>query len=167
MTVRSAIIVAVFTAVFAIVALGLVTAQSSDGTLKITGLAVGGAANELHSPADRISESQIKATDDAVVIKIANAAIGRFESTSSMSPLLDNKSTAILIRPQKAADINDGDIIAYQSQEAGGLVAHRVILTGSDEKGWFTVAKGDNSKINDPQKVRFGQIKYVVIGILY
>ena len=38
---------------------------------------------------------------------------------------------------------------------------------GEDEEGWFAVTKGDNSKKEDTEKVRFGQVKYVIAGILY
>ena len=106
-------------------------------------------------------------SDDGVLIRIANATMGRPEGTNSMEPLLDSTSSTIMIRPEKAEDIKEGDIIAYHSNEAGGLVVHRAIKTGTDEKGWFAIAKGDNSKVNDPAKVRFGQIRYVVVGILY
>ncbi|MBI2144514.1 hypothetical protein HYU17_05200 [Candidatus Woesearchaeota archaeon] len=72
-----------------------------------------------------------------------------------------------MIKPKGTGDIMKGDLVAYQSNEAGGLVVHRVIEIGNDEQGWFAVTKGDNAAANDPEKVRFGQIKQVVVGILY
>lgn len=134
----------------------------------ITGFAVKEKEANALFPQDRITESQIRAGEEAVVVRIANATVGRLESTTnSMAPLLDANTTVIMIRPNNAGEVKKGDIIAYYSEEAGGLVAHRVIGVGSDELGWFAVTKGDSSLEEDPKRVRFGQVRYVVVGILY
>ncbi|MBI3036412.1 hypothetical protein HYY73_01460 [Candidatus Woesearchaeota archaeon] len=153
-------------AILAATAIALLTG-SMDRGIGITGFAVKGAEADALFPQDRIAESQIRAGGEAVVVRIANATIGRIEGTNSMGPLLGKNSTAIMILPQKSSDIAKGDIIAYHSEEAGGLVVHRVTAVGSDEQGWFAVTKGDNSRNNDPEKVRFEQIRYVIVGILY
>ncbi len=137
--------------------------------VKITGFAVrDGEINKVaDAPKDRITEDQIRMSDGTIVIKLAGATIGKLEDTGSMKPLLDANSNTLMIKPERAEDIKEGDIIAYHSEEAAGLVVHRVVKRGIDENGWFAIAKGDNSKANDTQKVRFSQIKYVVVGILY
>lgn len=84
-----------------------------------------------------------------------------------MEPLLDKSGTAIMITPESSGDIEKGDIVAYPSEEAEGLVVHRVIRIGEDDKGWFAITKGDNAREEDPEKVRFEQIKYVIVGVLY
>jgi hypothetical protein len=38
---------------------------------------------------------------------------------------------------------------------------------GYDKEGWYAVTKGDNTGMNDPDKVRFEQIKFVLVGVLY
>lgn len=136
---------------------------------RITGFAVSDNQANSHAamPTDRVTEGQIRMSDDGVLIRIANATLGRPEGTSSMEPLLDSTSSTIMIRPEKAEDIKEGDIIAYYSEEAVGLVVHRVVKVDKDENGWFAQTKGDNTAANDPAKVRFGQVMYVIIGILY
>jgi len=118
-------------------------------------------------PADRIQESEIRVSADSVVINIPNAVIGKFEDTNSMSPVIDEGANAILVLPQSQEDIQVGDIIAYHSNEAQGYVTHRAVQISTDEQGWYVIAKGDNAGSNDPGRIRFEQIKYVVVGILY
>ena len=157
--------------VIAAVVLSLIAVSKYAGVdaVKITGFAVSdGEINKLaDAPKDRITEDQIRMSDGTIVIKLAGATIGQLEDTGSMKPLLDANSNTLMIKPERAEDIKEGDIVAYQSEEAEGLVVHRVAKRGIDENGWFAIAKGDNSKANDPKKVRFRQIKYVVVGILY
>ncbi len=72
-----------------------------------------------------------------------------------------------MVKPQRAEEVKEGDIIAYTSEEASGLVVHRVVKVGKDENSWFAVTKGDNAAVNDQAKVRFRQVRYIVVGILY
>ncbi len=46
------------------------------------------------------------------------------------------------------------------------LIIHRVVEIGEDEQGTYFITKGDNNFFSDG-KVRFGQIKYVTIGVIY
>ena len=62
--------------------------------------------------------------------------------------------------------IKIGDIVSY-SYVDGTTIIHRVAQIGNDENGWYAVAKGDNSSFADPDKVRFSQIKRVVVAIVY
>lgn len=117
-------------------------------------------------PADRISEDKIKVLPDKIIIEVPNARWATFTPTHSMSPVFDAGSNVIQIIPQSNAEIKAGDIVSYTWQD-GSTIIHRVIEIGNDENGWFAITKGDNSPYADPEKVRFSQIKKVVIGIIY
>lgn len=117
-------------------------------------------------PADRISEDRIKVLPDKIVIDVPNARWATFTPTHSMAPIFDAGSNAIQIIPQTSAEIQVGDIVSYIWKD-GSIIIHRVIETGSDEKGWYAILKGDNNPVQDPEKVRFEQIKRVVIAIVY
>lgn len=122
-------------------------------------------ASEASSPSDRISESQIILTKDQLIINIDNARITGYADTNSMDPVLDSGATGIEIVPKSADEISVGDVIAYQSNI--GLIPHRVIKKEVDDKGVFFIVKGDNNPIEDPVKVRFSQVRYVLVGVLY
>ncbi len=137
----------------------------AGGIIPVSGMLVGG--HQGNANQGRISEEHLDVSESAVTIRIADASLGRFEGSGSMEPFIGQKTKAILIKPNSESDIKAGDIIAYDSDEAGGLVSHRVVKISSDEKGWYAVAKGDNAPSQDHGRIRFGQVKYVVVGILY
>lgn len=137
----------------------------AGGIIPISGMLVG--EHQGDANVSRISEEQIYVSESDVTIRIADASLGRFEDSGSMAPLIGQKTKAILVKPDSESDIMVGDIIAYYSGEADGLVSHRVARTSSDEEGWYALAKGDNAPSHDPGKIRFSQIRYVVVGILY
>ncbi len=120
---------------------------------------------ERPSPKPRIKESQIKVLPDKVVINIKNAKWASFADTNSMDPVFDNGHYGIQITPESPDDIQIGDIISYTSEY--GSIIHRVIEIGHDEKGWFAIVKGDNNDIPDPWKVRFEQVKRVLVALTY
>jgi len=88
------------------------------------------------------------------------------ENTNSMDPLIDEKSNVIQIKPKDEEDIHIGDIVSYEDSN-NNLILHRVVGIGEDNKGKFFMLKGDNTDSLDQIKVRFGQIKGVVVGIVY
>jgi hypothetical protein len=120
---------------------------------------------EISSPSDWIKEDQIKVYEDKVVLEINNTIWASFTNTNSMDPFLDEDSHALEIIPENENDINIGDIISYQT--AYGVVIHRVIEKDVDEKGMYYLVKGDNNLFKDPFKVRFDEIKGVVVAIIY
>jgi signal peptidase I len=122
-------------------------------------------STELDSPSDWIKENQIKVYNDKVVLDINKASWAKFTDTNSMDPFLDEKSHAIEIMPENPEDVNVGDIISYTTKQ--GIIIHRVIDTGFDEKGFFYVVKGDNNKQVDLYQVRFENIKGVVVAVIY
>lgn len=123
--------------------------------------------NEIASPMDRISEDQILVTNEKVVINLKGAEWASFTDTNSMDPVIDAGAHAIEIIPVSASQIQVGDIVAYESEYAEGTIIHRVVYKGEDEKGIYFVLKGDNNPISDPGKIRFDQIKRVVVAIIY
>ncbi len=124
-------------------------------------------SNELISPKDRIKEDQIHIYEDKIVIDIEGATFAKYADTGSMDPVLDKEANGIEIIPSSENDIQIGDIITYQPEWTNNLVVHRVIQIGYDEEGWFAYTKGDNSSVIDPGKMRYDQVEYVLIGVLY
>ena len=122
---------------------------------------------EVASPADRVYEDQIIVTNDKIVLNIRGAEWASFTDTNSMDPVIDAGAHAIEIIPKSGDDIQVGDIVAYKSDYAEGTIIHRVVFKGQDEKGAYFVLKGDNNPANDPGRIRFEQIKRVVVAIIY
>jgi|SRR3989344_3729855 len=117
------------------------------------------------APKDRIKESQIHVYEDKVVIDIKNPKWAKFADTGSMKPYFDQGSNAIQIQPSFPEDIQIGDIISYEHQ--GNIIIHRVIEIGKDDKGIYYQVKGDNNLSKDPLKVRFSQVRRILVGIIY
>lgn len=124
-------------------------------------------AVERISPCDHIKERQIFVTDNEVRIDIKNAEWATFTDTNSMDPVIDAGANAIEFVPESEEDICVGDIVSYESSYADGTIIHRVVEPGYDSEGWYALFKGDNLAYRDPEKVRFSQIRRVVIGIIY
>ena len=124
-------------------------------------------ASEQNSPFDRINESQIHVYADRIVIDVKNPEWATFTDTNSMDPLLDIGANALQIAPETENDIHVGDIISYHSEYAEGTIIHRVKAINKDEEGIYFTVKGDNNPELDPGKIRFSQIKKVLIGVIY
>lgn len=123
-----------------------------------------GITSEKSSPSDWISEEKIEVKSNMIIIRIDDAKISRYADTNSMDPTLDKNSNGIEIKPKSAEQIKPGDIITYQRGK--DLIVHRVTEIGQDKNGWFCVTKGDNN-ISSDGKIRFKDIKYITIGIIY
>ncbi|MFH1511240.1 MAG: hypothetical protein ABIF10_06105 [Candidatus Woesearchaeota archaeon] len=126
-----------------------------------------GLPSDRASPHDWIKEDQIHVYSDKVVIDLRNAEWATFTDTKSMDPVIDFRSNAIEVVPAKPEDIHLGDIVSYESKYASGTIIHRVVEIGNDEDGWYCRLKGDNLDDKDPGKVRFGQIRRVVVAVIY
>lgn len=124
-------------------------------------------SQERFSPSNWIKQNQIHVYDDKIVIDIANATWTAYADTNSMDPLIDISSNGLEIVPEKQEDLKRGDVISYESEYVNGLIIHRIVEINEDEQGWYVTTKGDNNYYNDPEKIRFDKIKYVLIGILY
>lgn len=119
------------------------------------------------SPNNWINKDRIFVYGDEVVIKVKNPQWAIFTDTKSMDPVIDSTSKAIEIQPKSEEEIKVGDIVAYKSDYKWGIVTHRVIDIGYDANGWYARLKGDNNDYMDPEKVRFEQIKGVVVAVIY
>lgn len=119
------------------------------------------------SPHSKIGKEQISVYDNEVVIKVDNPQWAIFTDTKSMDPVIDSTSKAIEIIPRSEEDVHIGDIVAYKSEYKNGIVTHRVLDTGYDSVGWYAILKGDNNNSADPGKIRFEQIKRVVVAVIY
>ena len=122
---------------------------------------------ERLSSSDRLKDENIYTIQDKVVINVKNAKITRFADTNSMDPFLDKGSNGIEIPPNSPNDIKEGDIISYKSQLDKTVIIHRVIKIDKDEIGTYYIAKGDNNKNPDEEKIRFYQIEGILVGVLY
>lgn len=123
--------------------------------------------SERISPSDWIKEDQIYVFDNQVILDIKDVTWTRYANTNSMDPVLDETATGLEIRPKTPEELHLGDIISYKSDIFDAFIVHRIIRIGDDEKGWYAIVKGDNSTIQDPERVRFNQIDAVLIGIIY
>jgi len=124
-------------------------------------------SKEQASPKDRIKESQIHVYDDYVVIDVSDPEWSTFTDTNSMDPFLDKGANAIHIVPQDEDELQVGDVVAYEPSFTDSTVIHRIIEIGEDEDGKYFIMKGDNNSQADPGKVRFDQIRRVLVAIIY
>lgn len=121
----------------------------------------------VSAPSDILSESNIQVYDSKVIITLDGARWASYTNTKSMSPVLDESSNGIEIVPKSIEDIHVGDIVAYETKYNRIPIVHRVIAIKSDELGTYFVLKGDNNMKADGEKVRFEQIKYKLVAVLY
>lgn len=122
-------------------------------------------SKELSSPSDWVKEEQIKVYHDKIILEVPNAIWSTFTDTNSMDPFIDVDSNAIEIKPTNSDSIKVGDVISYRSPY--GVLIHRVVEKGEDQKGTFYIAKGDNNTLSDPAKVRFADVEGVVVAVIY
>lgn len=116
------------------------------------------------APVDRISRSDIEVYSDKIIIKLNNASLSEYAETGSMRPILDAGANGIRIAPKNESEIKVGDIVTFESN--GELLVHRVIKIGKDDEGTYFITKGDNNWFSDG-KIRFEQIKYITVGVIY
>ncbi len=143
------------------------TIGESNITEMLSLLSLNTVSDEKPSPLERVKEDQIHVYKDRIIIDLKDAEWATFTDTNSMDPVIDSGSYAIEIVPSTPDDITVGDIISYKSDYASGIIIHRVLEIGKDADGWYCKTKGDNNKDVDPGRIRFSQIKRVVVGIIY
>lgn len=120
---------------------------------------------ERDSPKNWIKDWEIKTGTNTVTLTVQGAILAAFADTNSMDPVFDAGANAIEVVPKSSSELQVGDIASYSTQY--GTIIHRIIEIGNDEKGWYAVFQGDNNPIPDPEKVRWDQIKRVVVAIIY
>jgi hypothetical protein len=126
-----------------------------------------GRTDEVPSPSKWIRETQVGVYSQRVILDIEEPQWAMFTDTHSMEPVLSSRSYAIQIVPKSADQINVGDIVSYESKYSDGTIIHRVIEKGYDSQGTYFILQGDNNPNPDPGRIRFEQIKRVVVAIIY
>ena len=121
-------------------------------------------AGGISAPNDWVSEENIHLYKDKIVIDIDGATMSKYASTGSMKPVFDKGANGIRIVPETEEQISVGDIVTYERE--GILIVHRVVEIGEDNGGKYFVIKGDNNESVDG-KIRFEDIKYVTIAVIY
>ena len=81
-----------------------------------------------------------------------------------MLPILDKGANGLRVVPKSEDDVSVGDIVSFRI--GGVLVVHRVVEKGIDDNGTYFIVKGDANLIGDG-KIRFKDIEYITIGIIY
>ncbi len=119
------------------------------------------------SPSDHVPEDAIEVYDNKVVLNIDAPQWAKFTDTNSMDPVIDASANAIEIVPKSPDQISVGDIISYQTPNTGGTIIHRVVDIAEDDKGWYVITKGDNNPSADPFRVRFTDVRRLVVAIVY
>tara|TARA_Y100000310_G_scaffold270603_1_gene284570 strand:+ start:7323 stop:7820 length:498 start_codon:yes stop_codon:yes gene_type:complete len=120
--------------------------------------------NSNLAPSDFIKEKDIQIHDNEIIINVKDASLSRYASTGSMIPVLDEGSNGIRVVPSSENEVNEGDIITFKQDNL--LIVHRVVEKGEDSNGTYFITKGDNNSLSD-EKIRFKDIKYITIGVLY
>ena len=120
---------------------------------------------ERLSPADRVDSGSIVITSDGLLVRgLRNIRLVNLADTNSMDPVLDSEATAVEMVPVSTDELHAGDIVSYKS--GSNTIIHRIVEIG-DDGAWYAVTKGDNNPAADPDRVRFDQVKGVVVGIIY
>jgi len=119
------------------------------------------------NPFRRISREDIQVYGDRVVIYVNKAFTAGFSNSKSMYPFISEDAYALEIKPATKDELKPGDIIGFASASFNTTIIHRIVETGEDDNGWFAVTKGDNNPLPDPDKIRFDDIKGVLIGLIY
>ncbi|MDD5331571.1 MAG: hypothetical protein PHE43_01975 [Candidatus Nanoarchaeia archaeon] len=122
-------------------------------------------AKEINSPSDRVTISNLELSKNKLTVNLEDIHLAQFEDTNSMDPILDENSIGIEIKPNDENGLSVGDIVAYEYE--GEMIIHRIEKISYDNEGWYATLKGDNNSFSDPFKVRFNQIKYILVGVLY
>jgi len=119
---------------------------------------------DASSPSNWVIDDDIIVFDDYIVLRIANATLSNYADSGSMKPILDGGANGIRIVPVNADEIGVGDIVSFRF--GGGLIVHRVVEKGIDSEGVYFITQGDNNVFAD-DKIRFEDIEYVTVGIIY
>lgn len=129
----------------------------------ITGLNIYSPTNTA-SPPEIISKDKVLVKDNEIILYINNATLSQYYNTNSMYPTLDKNTKGIKIVPKDEKEIKVGSIISFREGEK--TIAHRVIKIGEDGNGAYFITKGDNNSFED-KKIRFENIEYLLVGIIF
>jgi len=108
-------------------------------------------------------------------LRISDATVSSYVGSGSMLPLFDEGANGIRVVPSDESEIGVGDIVSFRIPQLdslrhqtgqGKLIVHRVVEKGVDDEGVYFVTRGDGNLVVDG-KVRFSEIEYVTIGIIF
>jgi signal peptidase len=119
------------------------------------------------SPSDSVSEEQILVYNDKVILDLQNIKWVTYTNTGSMKPVIDEGANGLEVVPKFESELKVGDIVSYNASWNEELVVHRIVGMGEDVFGTYYILKGDNNQEHDSGKIRFEQIKYKTIAIIY
>ena len=119
---------------------------------------------DISAPSDYIGGDDIIVLSDRVILRVSGVTLSSYADSGSMVPVLDEGANGIRVVPRNESEIDVGDIVSYRM--AGFLIVHRVVEKGYDDEGAWFVVKGDANLVGDG-KIRFEDIEYLTIGILY
>ena len=119
---------------------------------------------DASSPSGWVFDEDIIVFDDYIILRIANATLSSYAPSGSMKPVLDVGMSGIRIVPENSDQIEVGDIVSFRF--GGKLIVHRVVEKGLDEEGMYFITQGDNNIFSD-EKIRFEDIEYVTMGIIF
>ncbi len=118
----------------------------------------------VSAPSDYVFEEDIIVLKDRVILRIEGVTLSNYVDSGSMVPVLDKGANGIRVVPKSEDDVDVGDIVSFRN--GGILIVHRVVEKGVDDDGvWFEV-KGDANLVGDG-RIRFGDIEYVTVGVIY
>ena len=130
------------------------------------------------SSCNKISIDDVVTYKSQTIINKEDISKGRVQGTGSMLPIIPPHATILYVVPKNEEEICVGDVVYYTptQEDCGWLVKydikydavlHRVIEKRIDTDGEYFLLKGDSNGGQDPCKVRFKNIKQVMVGIIY
>jgi signal peptidase I len=118
----------------------------------------------IETPQNHLEDDRVLIFEDRVILYVKNSSLSWYGDTGSMLPILNKNARGVKVKPESPEDIGAGDIITFKRDEE--LIVHRVIEMGEDKEGEYFITKGDNN-LGDDGKVRFEDIKGVLVAIIY
>jgi len=110
------------------------------------------------NPAGNLPSPRYDEIDLATVIK------STVQNSNSMEPLIDIGHTILLDTYYHQDDVLEGDVIIYNDGVRD--IIHSVIGVSFDGE-WYCRAQGLNNNRPDIGKIRFPQIRYMCVGVLW
>ncbi|MBI4153947.1 signal peptidase I [Candidatus Woesearchaeota archaeon] len=126
-----------------------------------------GSDQELSNPTPYVSDDFLELTSSSLIVNLSEMKLVQYADTGSMEPVLFAGATGIEVPVHSPEELHVGDIVSYEAGWIGGLVTHRIVEIGENEGGLYYVLKGDTNSAEDPEWVRFNQVKYRLVGVLY
>ena len=135
----------------------------SNSNLEVP-FATGLVSFDASSPSNLVMEDDIIVFEDYIILRIANATLSNYADSGSMRPVLDRGANGIRVVPRNSDQIEVGDIVSFRFGDS--LIVHRVVEKGMDGNGVYFITQGDNNIFSD-DKIRFEDIEYVTVGVIW